>query len=68
LKPERVCLLINFDLPSPPTAYLIRQLLLESTGLSFVFCSMEEKKTVRRIEGILDKRLLVEKNHPFTTT
>ena len=62
---ERVSVIINFDLPSSPEAYLDRQFLLESKGLSFVFCSLEEKKTVRAIEGIIEKRLLVEKNHPF---
>ncbi len=65
LKLERVSFIINFDLPSSPTAYFDRQFLLESKGLSFVFCSLEEKKTVRAIEGIIEKRLLVEKNHPF---
>ena len=65
LKLERVSVIINFDLPSAPEAYLDRQILLESKGFSFVFCSLEEKKTVRAIEEIIGKRLLVEKNHPF---
>ena len=62
---DKVGVIINFDLPSAPGVYLDRQLLLQSKGVSFVFCSIEEKKTVRAIEGIIDKRLLVEKNHPF---
>ena len=65
LKLEKVGVIINFDLPSSPDAYLDRQLLLESKGMSFVFCSLEEKKTVRAIEEVIEKRLLVEKNHPF---
>jgi ATP-dependent RNA helicase RhlE len=65
LKLEKVGVIINFDLPSSPEAYLDRQLLLESKGMSFVFCSLEEKKTVRAIEEVIEKRLLVEKNHPF---
>jgi ATP-dependent RNA helicase RhlE len=62
---ERVGVIINFDLPTIPEAYLDRQLLMLSKGISFVFCSIEEKKTVRVIEEIIDKRLVVEKNHPF---
>jgi len=65
LKLEKVGVIINFDLPSSSDAYLDRQLLLESKGVSFVFCSLEEKKTVRAIEEVIEKRLLVEKNHPF---
>lgn len=62
---NKVSMIINFDLPSVPETYLDRQLLMESGGTSFVFCSIEEKKTVREIEEIIQKRFLVEKNHPF---
>ena len=58
-------MVINFDLPTSASAYLDRHLLMVGKGNSVTFCSLEEKKTVRKIEEIIDKRILVEKNHEF---
>lgn len=61
----KVEVLINFDLPSSALTYLDRHLLLIGKGSSISFCSLEEKKTVRIIEEIIDRRLVVEKHHKF---
>lgn len=64
-KPERASIIVSFDLPSKSIEYLDRQLLLAPKGVSFSLCSIEEKSTLRSIEDLIDRRLIVEKNHPF---
>jgi len=65
LELDRVEMVINFDLPAAPESYLDRQLLVTGKGISFTFCSIEEKQSVRAVEELMDRRLVVEKNHPF---
>lgn len=65
IKLDKVAAVFNFDFPAKPIEYLDRQLLVGYKGISFSLCSIEEKSTLRAIEDLIDRRLLVEKNHPF---
>lgn len=65
VKLPKAGIVINYDLPNKAIDYLDRQLLVGPKGISFSFCSIEEKSTLRAIEEVIDRRLIVEKNHPF---
>lgn len=62
---KKVEFLINFDLPAGPETFFDRQLLTYGKGVSITFCSIEEKSTVRAIEEQIEKKFIVEKNHPY---
>ena len=64
---KAVTLVINFDLPNEPEAYVHRigrTGRAEATGHAVSFCSDEEVEYLRDIERLIEKRLPVDGNQP----
>ncbi len=59
---------INFDLPNIPETYVHRigrTGRAGKTGIAYSFCSRDEKSYVKNIQGLLNKALPVETEHPY---
>ena len=61
-------IVINFDLPNIPETYVHRigrTGRAGKSGLSYSFCSRDEKSYVKKIQGLLNKAIPVETEHPY---
>ncbi|GAA3564908.1 DEAD/DEAH box helicase [Snuella lapsa] len=59
---------INFDLPNIPETYVHRigrTGRANNTGLSYSFCSADEKTYVKSIEQLINAQIPIEENHPY---
>lgn len=65
LEMDKVDMIINFDVPGFIEDFVSRFSIIKYKGLVHVFCSVDEKATIKSIEEITDRKFLVEKQHPF---
>ncbi|QDO93994.1 DEAD/DEAH box helicase [Formosa sediminum] len=59
---------INFDIPNIPETYVHRigrTGRAGNTGMSYSFCSADEKAYIKTIQQLIQKEILVEDNHPY---
>jgi len=65
---KNVDAVINFDLPNLPEIYVHR---IGRTGragkdgISYSFCSSDERNYVKEIEKLMQKNIFVEEDHPY---
>jgi len=65
---KNVDAVINFDLPNLPEIYVHRigrTGRAGSEGVSYSFCSADEKDYVKNIEKLMQKNIFVEENHAY---
>ncbi len=59
---------VNFDLPNIPETYVHRigrTGRAGSTGLSYSFCSADEKAYIKTIQQLINVQIPIEENHPY---
>ena len=65
---KNITLVINYDLPMEPDAYVHRigrTARAGRTGKALAFCTKEEISLLIDIEKLIRKKVIIEKNHPF---
>ncbi|RLD26353.1 MAG: ATP-dependent helicase [Bacteroidetes bacterium] len=66
---DHLSLVINFDLPNIPESYVHRigrTGRAESSGIAISFCNAEEQAFLKDIQKLINKKIEVVKEHPFT--
>lgn len=65
---ENLDAVINFDMPNVPETYVHRigrTGRAGNTGVSYSFCSADERTYVKNIEKLMNDEIHVEENHPY---
>ena len=65
---ENITLVINYDLPMEPDAYVHRigrTARAGKTGKAIAFCTKEEISLLKDVEKLIRKKVIIEKDHPF---
>ena len=66
---DHLSLVINFDLPNIPESYVHRigrTGRAQSSGVAISFCNLEEQAFLKDIQKLINKKIEVVKEHPFT--
>ena len=66
---DHLSLVINFDLPNIPESYVHRigrTGRADASGTAISFCNAEEQAFLRDIQKLINKKIEVVKEHPFT--
>ena len=58
-------MIINFDVPSYIEDFVARFGTLKQKGTVHTFCAVNEKSIIKDIEAQIDRKFLVNKDHPF---
>jgi len=65
---KEIGVVVNFDLPEEPEAYVHRigrTARAGASGLAIAFCDSEERDNLRDIQRLIRKTITVDKDHPF---
>ena len=65
ITPSKADMIINFDVPSYIQDFVARFGTLKQKGTVHTFCSVHEKPIIKDIQAQIDRRFLVNKDHPF---
>jgi ATP-dependent RNA helicase RhlE len=62
---KKADMIINFDVPAYIEDFVARFGTLKPKGAVHTFCAVDEKPIIKEIEAQIDRRFLVNKDHPF---